>query len=206
MPPPSASATGSWRPATPTDAGEILNAVQAPWWIAGGWAIDLFLGCETRTHQDLDVGVRRVDAVPVMETLRSWEFFEAHQGMLHRIARGEQPRPEVNSLWGRPVNEREWVLELMLDESGTDERGNEEWVFRRGPSIRRPFAGAIRRTRDGTPYLAPEIQLLYKARDLRARDQADFERACALLGGSAARWLRACLERLYPRHPWLTAL
>ncbi len=201
MPRLSEPATGTWHATTPADGGYIMSGVDAPWWIAGGWALDLFVGSQTRPHKDLDVGIRREDSAQVIATLRGWEFFEAHAGALYRIESGGEPRRQVNSLWGRRVGEPQWVLELLLDESA-----GEEWIFRRDPSIRRPLASALRCLADGPHYLAPEIQLLYKARDPRAEDQADFQRIAPLLDGSAAAWLRACLERLYSRHPWLVAL
>jgi hypothetical protein len=190
-----------WRALEPPAAHRILRAVDAPWWIAGGWAIDLFVGRQTRAHKDLDVGVRRVDASRIIAALSGWEFFEAKQGSLVPLAPGMAPRAGVNSLWGRPVGEPHWNLELLLDDS--DES---DWIFRREPSIRRPLATALCATPDGTPYLAPEIQLLYKARDLRPEDQSDFDHAAPRLDRAAVRWLRDGLSRLLPQHPWLLAL
>jgi Aminoglycoside-2''-adenylyltransferase len=201
MPRLSEPATGTGHATTPADAGHMMSGVEAPWWIAGGWALDLFLGSQTRPHKDLDVGIRREDSRQIIATLRDWEFFEAHAGALFRIESGGEPRKQVNSLWGRRVGEPHWTLELLLDRSA-----REEWIFRRDPSIRRPLASALRGTADGTRYLAPEIQLLYKARDLRAEDRADFQHTAPRLDRSATDWLRGCLERLYPRHPWLAEL
>jgi hypothetical protein len=48
-----------------------------------------------------------------------------------------------------------------------------------------PLAHAIRRSSEGIPYLAPEIQLLYKARDARPEDQADFKCCAPLLDSQA---------------------
>jgi len=31
---------------------EVLHSLRQPWFVAGGWVIDLFLGRETRHHQD----------------------------------------------------------------------------------------------------------------------------------------------------------
>jgi hypothetical protein len=41
-----------WRPWTPVQAARHLGAVPIPvrWAVAGGWAIDLFLGRVTRGH------------------------------------------------------------------------------------------------------------------------------------------------------------
>jgi hypothetical protein len=178
-----------------------MSAVDAPWWIAGGWAIDLFVGTQTRAHKDLDLGVRRADAARIIAALPAWEFFEVKDGVLSRLALGTEPRAVVNSLWGRRVGGPHWELELMLDESD-----GRDWIFRRGPSIRRPLAAALRATPDGTRYLAPEIQLLYKARDLRPEDRSDFEHAAPRLESVAVGWLRDGLARLYPEHPWLPEL
>ena len=44
----------SWRP---EEAAQRFAGVQAPWYVAAGWAIDLFLGRERREHEDLDLAV-----------------------------------------------------------------------------------------------------------------------------------------------------
>ena len=208
-------ASGVWHPMDPAAAARILSAVDVPWWIAGGWALDLFLGTQTRAHKDMDIGVLRRDATRILTALSDWEFFEAQEGSLHLLPAGVRPQAKVNSLWGRPMGEPHWMLELMLDNS--DEilqtlqyvganKVDPHWIFRRDPSIRRPLAAALRSTAEGTRYLAPEIQLLYKARDVRPEDQADFERVAPRLDTAARGWLREGLSRLYPQHLWLPAL
>jgi hypothetical protein len=190
-----------WRAEEPANARHIMSAVDRPWWIAGGWAIDLFLGSRTRAHKDLDVGVRRIDAARIIAALPGWEFYEAKEGLRSRLIPGAEPRSSVNSLWGRRIGEPYWSLELMLDDSeGAD------WVFRREPSIRRPLSGALLAAPDGLPYLSPEILLLYKARDLRPEDRCDFDNAAPRLKRAARDWLRNCLSRLYPQHPWIQPL
>jgi hypothetical protein len=191
----------SWRALEPAAAREVMASVDVPWWIAGGWAIDLFLGAKTRAHKDLDLGVRRADASRIIAALPGWEFFEAKDAVLSRLEPGTKPRAVVNSLWARRGGEAHWSLELMLDDSD-----GKDWIFRREPSIRRPLAAALRTTADGTRYLTPEIQLMYKARDLRPEDQSDFEHAAPRLESAAAEWLRNCLSRLYPQHRWIPAL
>ena len=46
------------------------------WWgIAGGWAIDLWLGEQTREHHDIEVVVRRDDQTVVWDALHDeWEL------------------------------------------------------------------------------------------------------------------------------------
>jgi len=84
----------------------------------------------------------------------------------------------------------------------------DEWVFKRDPTIRGHLDEMSRCTASGVPYLAPEIQLLYKAKpETLAKDQADFEAAMPLITEPACAWLLACLEKRFPGgHAWINAL
>jgi hypothetical protein len=42
----------AWEPWHPDEVFSLLNAVDAPWHIAGGWALDLWHGFETRGRED----------------------------------------------------------------------------------------------------------------------------------------------------------
>jgi hypothetical protein len=191
----------SWRTLTPHEAVVLLSVLRAPWWVAGGWALDLFLGKVTRAHQDLDVGIFRSDAAGVVASLSGWEFFEAKDGILSALALDTAPRAEVNSLWGKRASTAQWELELMLDESDM-----ESWVFRRDVRITCPLSRAIRRNPEGIAYLAPEIQLLYKARATRPRDQADFDQVVPHLTRESRTWLRESMMSVEPEHAWIAML
>jgi hypothetical protein len=47
----------SWRTLTPHEAVVLLSVLGTPWWVAGEWALELFLGKVTRAHTDLDIGI-----------------------------------------------------------------------------------------------------------------------------------------------------
>jgi len=190
-----------WRIVMPSEALAWLSDVTLPWWVAGGWALDLFLGRQTREHRDLDIGILRRDAVQFLEILHFWEVFDAKDGALSRLGEGLAPRAEVNSLWCRPIGTSRWAMEVLLDASDQD-----FWVFRRHAQVRRPFAEVVRRDLQGVPYLAPEVQLLYKARSMRPCDEADFARVAPQLDTAARTWLRKSLLRTDPGHPWTSAL
>jgi hypothetical protein len=89
----------------------------------------------------------------------------------------------------------------MLDESD-----DETWVYRREPRIRRPMSTVVRQSPEGLPYLAPEIQLLYKSKAPRERDELDFSHTCRRLAPEARRWLRDALELVKPDHQWIAPL
>jgi hypothetical protein len=52
---------GPWEPAQPLEAAAIFAAMPCPWWIAGGFAIELAIGRPVRDHADIDVLVLRQD-------------------------------------------------------------------------------------------------------------------------------------------------
>ena len=90
----------------------------------------------------------------------------------------------------------------MLDESlGRD------WVSRRDERIRRPITSIGLVTVRGIPYLAPEIQLFYKAENGRPKDETDFAAALPVLTKPQRQWLSGALSLVYgPGHPWRARL
>jgi hypothetical protein len=68
------SSNDVWRAASPRNAAIWLTSLTVPWWVAGGWAIDPFVGRETRPHHDFDVGIFRHDVFAFIALLSSWEF------------------------------------------------------------------------------------------------------------------------------------
>ncbi|HWZ62491.1 MAG TPA: hypothetical protein VNX02_05670 [Steroidobacteraceae bacterium] len=193
-------AAGQWQRLHPREARSLLGQMRLPWWIAGGWALDLYIGRQGRPHKDLDIGILRRDARAVLLALDGWEFFEARGGELFGPLTGA-PREDVNSLWGRRIHCSEWVLELLLEHSE-----GEQWVYRRDRRLRRPLDALIRYDPECTPYLAPEIQLLYKSSHIRPEDDLDFERVRALLDDASRLWLCGALSQLDRQHRWLPAL
>ncbi|HSJ95924.1 MAG TPA: hypothetical protein VLC53_02560 [Myxococcota bacterium] len=93
------------------------------------------------------------------------------------------------------------MLEILLEE-----RSAREWVFRRNGFIRLPIERLMLETGDGIPFLRPEVQLLYKAKGARAKDDADLDSVLPTLEPSARAWLRAALVRAHPGHPWIARM
>lgn len=60
---------GPWAPLRPAELALLMSAVRAPWWLAGGWALDYFLGRVTREHADTDALILRRDHMDVRESL-----------------------------------------------------------------------------------------------------------------------------------------
>lgn len=81
-----------------------------------------------------------------------------------------------------------------------------QWLYRRDPALERPFTEVVWRTDSGVLALRPEVQLLYKAKEIRPLDQADFDLVVSTLDPTAAAWLTMALETTAPSCPWLERL
>lgn len=190
---------GTWDPATPAEVADILAGTDRPWWFAGGYAIEFAVGRAYRDHADVDVLLLRRDQALIEEALPSWEWFAADPpGTLRPWAPGEELPAEVHDIWCRPGPDEPWRIQFMLDEAE-----GEDWVSRREPLVRRPLADLGRISADGLPYLAPEIQLFYKAKGLRPKDEQDFEQALPTLTQAERDWLMAVLALTHGEHPWI---
>ena len=185
--------------AVPRQVCALLRAFDRPWWVAGGWAVDLFLGRRTRPHKDIEIALYRHDQSALQEHLAGWSLRKVEDHRRVPWLPAERLTLPVHEIHGRGPDGR--ALEILLNEH---ERGR--WVFRRDPVITRPAALVAGRSADGVPFLRPEIVLLYKSRDPGPNDLADFEQAAPLLDRESRAWLAAALQRHRPGHPWLDDL
>ncbi|MEU4578069.1 amino acid transporter [Nonomuraea sp. NPDC023979] len=190
-----------WEPISVSEVARIFAGLDAPWWIGGGHAVELAVGRAFREHGDVDVGVLRRDHLAVRRLLSGWDCWAADPaGSLRPWPVDETLPARVHDIWVREATGGPWRLQLMLDESDGD-----DWVYRRAPGIRRPLDTVVVRDA-GPPRLAPEIQLLYKAKHRRPKDDADFAHLAPLLTGEQRSWLAAALTEELGDHPWLEKL
>jgi hypothetical protein len=188
---------------SPQDAKRLLAGVDASWWIAGGWAIDLWLEEQTREHLDLDIAVLRTEQRPFWEFLKGWDLYQGtdQPGVLEPWNGVGVVPPPRHAIWCRPTTTDGWAFEILLNDS---QEG--DWLFRRDHSVSLPLETLGGRSHDGVPYLCPEVVLLYKAKNVRPNDQLDFERAADVLAADARSWLASAIERVHPSHPWIAVL
>lgn len=185
--------------AVPLQICTLLREFEKPWWVAGGWAIDLFLGRATRPHKDIEIALPRHDQAALQAHLSTWRFRKAAGGRRCTWARGEYLELPIHEIHGRGPGGQK--LEVLLNEFRDG-----QWLFRRDPRITRPVALLADRTAGGVPFLRPDVVLLYKSKRPGANDQADFRRTAPLVSTDSRRWLRAALGLHLPGHPWLAVL
>jgi hypothetical protein len=64
------------------------------------------------------------------------------------------------------------------------------WRFQRNVEITRPAKEISLTSSSGIPIIAPEIQLLYKAKGHRPKDEHDFRQALPFLDAARRAWLK----------------
>ena len=210
MPGPIDQAWEKWEPWHPAEAARVLADVRAPWYVAAGWAIDLFLGGHHREHEDLEIAVPSDRFGEVAAALAEYELYVPGRIGDRYVAwpiADEPERLEMHdqTLVREPATDR-WRLDVFREPS----EGN-TWICKRDEAIRMPYAELIERTADGIPYARPEIVLLFKATrsnpdEAIERDEADLAAVLEVLEPRRRRVLGELLERVAPRHPWLRRL
>jgi Aminoglycoside-2''-adenylyltransferase len=185
-----------WEAWTPWQASGRLAGVAAPWAVAAGWATDLFLGAQTREHEDLEIAVPAGRFGEVRDALAGYEFDVVGWGQRWPL---DSPALALSpQTWVREPETGVYRLDIFREPHDGD-----TWVCRRDAVLRRPYREVIAVTADGVPYLVPEIVLLFKAKHSRPKDQADLELVLPRLDQAQRAWLAGALARVHPGHPWL---
>lgn len=105
---------GRWRPTSPTELAAWLEHVTVPWAFAGGWALDLWAGQQSRAHSDIEVTCLRADLEALLATLPGFEIAVARNKQLSPWMPDARPEPPF-SLWLRRHGEVLWDFEIVSE-------------------------------------------------------------------------------------------
>lgn len=198
-----------------------MSTFRHRWFLCGGWAVDAWLGRQTRDHGDVDISVFEDDQRALFDHLSGWQL----------IAHDSQVPGNTTEPWnGRrlqlpahvhvspnPGTVSAWVSESAAQPDGFElevilnEGAGREWILSVDPRITLPLRRCIQRSGWGLPTAVPEILCFYKATAYfgakrmkeRPQDESDFLALLSLLGSRRLRWLREAVSLIHPSHPWL---
>lgn len=191
-----------------------MSTYRPRWALCGGWAIDAWLGRETRDHGDVDIAVFQDDLPAFFKHLDAWQL----------VAHDDNVPGDTAELWnGRKIDipghiharspERREAMPDRVDNAagqgfGLDiqicERADGDWILNRDPDINLPLRGCIEQSAWGLPTAVPEVLLFYKASEPRRRDKLDLLALLPHLTDEQRGWLREAL--ILTGHPWLARL
>ncbi|MET9224362.1 hypothetical protein [Lentzea sp. NPDC003310] len=184
----------------PPEIARRLAGVRTPWYVAAGWALDLFRGEQTRPHGDLEIAVPAAGFAEIRDRLPHHAVDVAADGRVWFDA-APDVLARTHQTWLRDPATGDWVCDVFREPHDGD-----TWICRRDEEIRLSYDVIVERTAAGIPFLAPELVLLFKAKAVRPKDQRDFEGVLPLLDPRRRHLLAGWLERVHPGHPWLDAL
>lgn len=185
----------AWDPLPLTAVRALLRPAPVRWWISGGLALELHLGQQWREHADTDVGVARPHVARFLDVLAGWDLQVSTGGQLVEwVGQPLSGERSENNVWCRRDPQSPWALDVTISD-GDDHA----YVFRRDRSITVPWDDAVLTSADGIPYLAPQLQLLFKSRDRRPKDDLDALTTIPQLDVARRAQLAAWLPR---NHPW----
>jgi len=178
---------------------DLLRGLEAPWFLCGGWAIDAWLGEQTRHHSDVDIAVFHHDQRAILDLLPGWAL----------VAHDPHVPDDTTQQWdGRdldlPAHIHVPTLASPLATSTTLKHSAFEFEF---ILVERTGRGQIHhRSPWGLPAIAPEVVMFHKAVDNhtpRPQDEDDFVALLPTLDDAQRGWLR---DALAEGHPWLSRL
>ena len=213
------------RKTLPEELKAFLADCGFPWAVCGGFALELFLGKTIRAHGDIDICVFEKDRDAILRFLldRGWRVYEFRgQGKVRPLMKGMQSDPgrnlmcltegcdfvkfypcEDTGLLYHQFFHKGMKKLCYLDCLFSAVRGD-NLVLDPKKGVEREMSKAIL-SRNGIPYLAPEIALLYKAGNSDNPDyQLDFEETFPHLNEDQRERFLQGMRRLYPEgHPWI---
>jgi hypothetical protein len=178
----------------------LMKSFNRPWFIAGGWTIDLAIGEVTRAHKDMDICIFRDDLDYAISFFGEWEIKVAIPGE-HRL----EPFQALSD-----VNLPRYCLHLFkgddfLEILATEQIDNEV-IFRKNRNIRMNI-NDFSKGNPTRPYVNPAWQLLFKSLSTRKEDEHDFKVYLDRVNDDQSmKWLLESMIEVNGNKRWIGAL
>jgi hypothetical protein len=129
----------AWRAWHPSLVAARLAGLDVPWYVAGGWAIDLHLGGRLREHEDTEIAVPAERFAEIAGRFPELAFFVAGSGRV--VPATAAALAEHHQTWALDPVDEVWRFDVFREPHDGD-----IWISRRDERLRRPYAEIIRRS------------------------------------------------------------
>ena len=206
-------------------ANKLLKNCGFEYAFCGGWAIDLFIGAETRKHGDIDILVYWPERDTIIQHMQSLGFQVYEMiggGKAHHITDIHNQikckrnifccTQDCELVCLSPTDEADIYFvnfkhigqtKLNFVEFLFNDKDDTDLLYARNSAVKQALSDAILYN-GSLPYLSPEMCLLYKSTDTeREGYQSDYDNAMANMNQRQRRWLDDALTIMYPEgHKW----
>lgn len=206
-------------------ANELLKNCGFEYAFCGGWAIDLFIGAETRKHSDIDILAYWPDRDTIIRYMQSLGFraYEMLGGGRARYITDIKNQIKCKRNIFCCTKDCELVCLSATDEADIyfinfkhigqtklnffeflfNDKDDTDLLYARNHAVKRVLSDAILYN-GSLPYLSPEMRLLYKSTDTeREGYQSDYDNAMAKMNQRQKLWLDGALTVMYLEgHKW----
>lgn len=167
---------------------QIMQDADYDWYLAGGIALDEFLGRKTRDHEDIDILVNFKYLERILDYFNSYKVYTARNSSLSLSALNNIK--STDSLWITKDENESFIIEILLFE---EEAGH--WIYKRDNAVRKKIED-IYFDKNDMKIIQPEIQLLYKmnSSNVREKDLYDYHNVYPVLEERQKAWLDSVLK------------
>lgn len=177
-----------------------MSGFKKPWFISGGWVIDIALGKVTREHKDIDICIFREDIEVMLEYFNEWDINVAIPGE-QRLVKYESMNDLVLPRYGLHLFRDQAFIEILLTE-----RQEDQVIFRKNREITMGLDDFCLKDDEGRPFVNPVWQLLFKGLGPREEDIHDFYTYLPAMEERDKEWLIEALSTMKPDSEWLEKL
>ncbi|KRD91784.1 hypothetical protein ASE51_14765 [Bacillus sp. Root147] len=178
----------------------VMKDFKHPWLFAGGWSIDLGIGKVTREHEDVDICIFREHALEVLSYFSQWTISVAIPGE-GRLEPCKTLKDLDPPRYGLHLQRKQDFIEVLL----TD-RSGDNVLFRKNHGISMNYKQFVHEDLFNRKYVAPEWQLLFKAKEGRLKDEEDFKAYLPFMNKEQRLWLSSALQKQFPSSSWIKKL
>jgi aminoglycoside-2''-adenylyltransferase len=186
-------------PAPVARAVSAMAGFERPWYLCGGWAVDAWLGRETRVHKDVDIAVFEADLPEFRAHFAGWRL------VAHDTVEQDAMEPWDGRRLLLPAHIHTTRDGFELDVQ-INQRLGHQWVLNREPYLGLGLPRCAMRSAWDVQTLTPELVLFYKTFEARPHDEADLRALLPQLSTNRLAWLRDAIALVHPGHAWLDML